>query len=71
MRTADNSVTFGFGSLETACETMLLGRLGSEIASIYQDSLQTPLPPRLQELVDRLDEAVCGFNEARGRGHGD
>ena len=67
MRRADCNVTFGFGSLESACETMLLGRLGCEIASIYQDSLQAPLPPRLQELVDRLDEAVNGFAQGRER----
>ena len=57
MRTADQP-RMGFDpySLEATCETMLLGRLGSEIALIYHDTLQAPLPPRLQELIDRLND---------------
>ena len=45
----------GKGSLESACETFLLGRLGTELADIYHGSLQAPLPPALQTLIDRLD----------------
>ena len=55
MRTENNRLAFGPGSLEASCETMLLGRLGREIAGIYHDTLKSPLPPRLQELVDRLE----------------
>ena len=44
-------------SVETTCETFLLGRLSSELARIYGDTVHAPLPSRLQALIDRLDEA--------------
>ena len=46
--------------LDSPCETVLLGRIGSELALIYHDTLQSPLPPDLQELVERLDQDVPG-----------
>lgn len=63
MRTSDQRLGFGASSLETTCETMLLGRLGHEIARIYNDTLQSPLPPRLQELIDRLDDVTQGSHD--------
>ena len=42
-------------SLDARRETLLLGRIGSELALVYHDVLQAPLPPRLRELVERLD----------------
>lgn len=66
MRTSDHRLGFGAPSLETTCETMLLGRLGHEIARIYHDTLQSPLPPRLQELIDRLDDVTRGSGGAPG-----
>lgn len=66
MRTGDHRTAFGSDSLESTCEAMLLGRLGSEIASIYHDTLGSPLPARLQELVARLDD-VSGLSRDRRR----
>jgi hypothetical protein len=39
-------------------DAMLLGRLGSELALIYHDTLQAPLPAGLRALVERLDAAA-------------
>jgi hypothetical protein len=52
-------------------DAMLLGRLGSELALIYHDTLQAPLPPGLRALVDRLDAAASQYparsaNDDRG-----
>ena len=44
-------------SAEAACERLLLGRLGSELALIYHDTLQAPVPAGLQALIDRLEQA--------------
>ena len=41
--------------LDSPCETVLLGRIGRELALIYHDTLDSPLPSDLQELVERLD----------------
>jgi hypothetical protein len=35
---------------------MLLGRIGRELALIYHDTLQAPLPASIQRIVDRLDQ---------------
>lgn len=53
-------VDYGGVMLDSPCETVLLGRIGSELALIYHDTLQSPLPPDLQELVERLDQDVPG-----------
>ncbi len=51
------------GSLSSQCDTLLLGRLSTELASIYRDTLQSPLPPRLQTLIDRLETAGLGSHD--------
>ena len=55
MRTLNRMLDYGGTMLSSPCETVLLGRIGSELALIYRDMLQSPLPPGLQELVERLD----------------
>ena len=52
-------------SLDSPRETLLLGRIGSELALVYHDVLQSPLPPRLRELVERLDQQSLS-DETRG-----
>ncbi len=47
-------------AFETRCETMLLGRLGHELAQVYRDTLQAPLPSALKTLVGRLEAALEG-----------
>ena len=37
-------------------ESGLLRRLGSELALVYHDTLQAPLPPAMQRLIDRLEQ---------------
>ena len=54
---------FGGTSLSSRCDTLLLGRLGGELALIYHDTLHSPLPPRLQALIDRLEEASRSHRE--------
>lgn len=49
---------FSGDALEAQCANVLLGRLGSELALIYHDTLQAPLPPGLQATVDRLHLAL-------------
>ena len=34
-----------------------LGRFGHELALVYHDTLQAPLPTRLQGLIDRMEQA--------------
>ena len=43
---------------ETRCDAMLLGRLGRELANVYQDSLSAPLPSKLHALMERLEIAL-------------
>ena len=50
-------------TLEGRCDTMLLGKLGHELAHIYHDTLQAPLPAGLRSLIERL-EAVLDGGEA-------
>ena len=45
-------------SIEGRVDPLLLGRLGSELAYVYRDTLQAPLPSKLQALVDQLDVAM-------------
>lgn len=42
-------------SIESACGTALLARLGQEVAHLFDDALQQPLPPRLRSLIEKLD----------------
>lgn len=53
-------VDYGGAMLDSPSETVLLGRIGSELALIYHDILQSPLPPQLRELVERLDGEGSG-----------
>lgn len=57
-------------SLEARCDAVLLGRLGNELARLYRDTLQAPLPPRLQALIDRLDGAIGQRTGGSGPGEG-
>ena len=63
MRSVRTRTDYGSGSIETTCETLLLGRLGSELALIYHDTLQAPLPSGLQTLIDRLNDSKRGPTE--------
>ena len=49
-----NFSSFAPSSLDGRYDAVLLDRLGSELTRAYRDTLQTPLPARLQHLVDRL-----------------
>ena len=51
-------------SLEARCDAMLLGKLGHELAHIYHDTLQSPLPSRLASLIERLEAALDGSERA-------
>jgi hypothetical protein len=53
MKTCNYS-SFAPSSLDGRYDAVLLDRLGSELTRAYRDTLQTPLPARLQHLVDRL-----------------
>lgn len=48
-----------FGQIGSRSETVLLGRLGCELATIYRDTLHSPLPATLQVVLDRLEEALA------------
>ena len=52
-------------SFETRCDAMLLGRLGHELANIYHDTLQAPLPSKLRALIERLETTLDAGEEAR------
>ncbi|MDB5557354.1 MAG: hypothetical protein JWQ36_288 [Enterovirga sp.] len=58
MRSGGKSSFSSHASLETRCDAMLLGKLGHELANIYHDSLQAPLPSGLRSLIDRLEAAL-------------
>lgn len=49
----------------------LLGRLGGELALVYHDTLQSPLPPVLRELIDRLDASLAGVSSSTRPDTGD
>lgn len=55
MRTVTKMVDYAGTMLDVPCETVMLDRLGSELALIYHDTMRSPLPDRLMELVERLD----------------
>ena len=44
--------------IDSPCETLLLGRIGHELAHLYHDTLHSPLPADMQELIERLDHDV-------------
>ena len=58
MGTGGNNPFSSHASFQTRCETMLLGRLGHELAQVYRDTLQAPLPSALKTLVGRLEAAL-------------
>ena len=61
----DNIYVMSDGSHDTGRDGLSLGRLGAELARIYDDTLAARLPSNLQSLVDRLDDAL------RTAGHGE
>lgn len=63
MRTSRNATEFASDSLQTRCDAQLLGRLGRELAAVYQDTLRAPLPPRLLRLMESLDPSHDGMTE--------
>lgn len=71
VRTKRDISEWSSASLDGACDAVLLGRLGRELAILYRDTLHSPLPPRLQTLIDRLDQPPVGDHRAplgeRGR----
>lgn len=46
-------------------EPKLLGRLEAELRQVYGDTLNAPLPSRLQALIDRLEDALGSNADAR------
>ena len=58
MRTGIRYSAFGSPAEDSRCEAVLLGRLGSEIATVYQDTLDAPLPAGLRVLIERLELAL-------------
>ncbi|HMO27757.1 hypothetical protein [Enterovirga sp.] len=55
---------YGGTMLGSPCETILLGRIGSELAVVLHDTLQSPLPEGLQLLVERLDRDLQAEDDA-------
>lgn len=51
-------------TLGEQCDSVLLGRLGRELAHVLDDTLRAPMPARLQALIDQLDPEM----PARGPG---
>lgn len=47
---------YGGTMVSSPRHTMLLGRIGRELALIYHDTLQAPLPASIQKIIDQLDE---------------
>jgi hypothetical protein len=45
-------------SLEASYDMALLGRLGRALAHVYDDTVRSSLPPALQALVDKLENAL-------------
>ena len=58
MDRGDDMYVMGQTSGESRCDARTLGRLGAELKNVYSDTLQAPLPFRLQALIDRLDDAL-------------
>ena len=54
----DNMYVISETSGEACYDARLLGRLGTELQQVYGDTLQAPLPYRLQALIDRLEDAL-------------
>lgn len=52
-------------ALDARCDTLLLGRLGRELARVYHDSLNAPVPARLQALIDQIGQDGAPASGAR------
>jgi hypothetical protein len=65
MRTGGKAAFLQDASFEAQCDAMLLGRLGHELAGIYQDALQAPLPAKLHALIERLETVLDPDETAR------
>ncbi len=52
---------YGFEGSGRRADTLLLGRFGQELAAVYHDTLQAPLPRALQLIVDRLEEGLANL----------
>lgn len=68
---ATASTDLRVSALDAAYDGALLKRLGRELSSVYSDTLNATLPPRLQSLVEQLhQESSCaqpGYQQADGR----
>jgi hypothetical protein len=58
MGSRDKVPDFRDASLGARCDSVLLGRLGRELASVFGDTLQAPLPSRLHALMERLETVL-------------
>ena len=56
-----NDRAYGFEGGGRRADTLLLGRFGQELASVYSDTLRAPLPRGLQLIVDRLEEGLAAL----------
>lgn len=54
MRAFNKFLDYEGTRVEIPRETQLLGRIGDELAALYQETLHAPLPDDLQELVELL-----------------
>lgn len=63
----DNMYVMSETSGEACYDARLLGRLGTELQQVYGDTLQAPLPNRLQALIDRLEDALGSTPSGCGR----
>lgn len=43
---------------ESTCGGAMLGRLGRELADVYGDVADTPMPPHLRCLIEQLEAAL-------------
>lgn len=67
MRTFRPRLDFSTTSPEAACEHLMLGRIGSELAALYLDTFESSLPPRLKRLVERLEDVDDVSHEVAGQ----
>lgn len=68
MRVINRMVDYGGTMIASPRETMLLGRIGRELALVYHDTLHAPLTPTLQALVERLHHASLMEEPIEGEG---
>jgi hypothetical protein len=66
MREAKAAMIVTRGTLDPRGEGRLLGHLGTEIASLYRDTLLAPLPANLQAIVDRLERSMTEADRKSG-----